>query len=125
MTDIRQIRLIAEELLVGLDTRTLDEDGQSPSFLEEQKGILQRALDESATPERYRVAVVGSFKVGKSSFVNALCGQRVTGFDINFGDSDVAEFTNSHGGVEEQPEHQGVLHVLGTIDDLILRRQVR
>src|SRR5271157_3327076 len=77
MTDIRQIRLIAEELLVGLDTRTLDEDGQSPSFLEEQKGILQRALDESATPERYRVAVVGSFKVGKSCFVNALCGQRV------------------------------------------------
>jgi predicted GTPase len=77
MIDIRTIRLIAKELLVGLDARTLDEEGQCPPFLEEQKGILRRALNESATPERYRVAVVGSFKVGKSSFVNAICGQRV------------------------------------------------
>ena len=43
----------------------------------------------------------------------------LAGFDINFGDSDVAEFTDSHRRVEEQPEHQGVLDILGTIDDLI------
>jgi hypothetical protein len=39
-------------------------------------------------------------------------------FVIYIGDSEVVEFTDSHGGVEEQPDHQGVLNVLGTIHDL-------
>ena len=42
-------------------------------FLGEQIDLLHEALRNAATPETYRVAVVGSFKVGKSSFVNALC----------------------------------------------------
>jgi hypothetical protein len=49
----------------------------------------------------------------------ALVDPDLAGFDINFGDSDVAEFTYPHRRVEEQPEHQGVLNVLGTIHDLI------
>ncbi len=77
MIDIRQDRGIAERLLAGLELAPTNGDEKSQLFLEEQKGFLRRALDESATPERYKVAVVGSFKVGKSSFVNALCGQRV------------------------------------------------
>lgn len=48
-------------------------DDRYRSFLRDQVRILQEALDGAATPETYRVAVVGSFKVGKSAFVNALC----------------------------------------------------
>lgn len=48
-------------------------DEQYRSFLGEQIQILHDAMHTAATPETYRVAVVGSFKVGKSSFVNALC----------------------------------------------------
>lgn len=84
MIDIRQVRGIAERLLAGLEVAATNGDEKSQLFLEEQKGFLRKALDESATPERYKVAVVGSFKVGKSSFVNALCGQRVlTPVDAN------------------------------------------
>src|SRR5208337_1150898 len=49
----------------------------------------------------------------------ALVHPDLAGFDINFGDSDVAEFTDSHCCEEQEPEHQGVLDILGTIDDLI------
>ena len=42
-------------------------------FLGEQVAALREALQQANTPETYRVAVVGSFKVGKSSFVNTLC----------------------------------------------------
>ncbi|KPV54080.1 hypothetical protein SE17_05905 [Kouleothrix aurantiaca] len=48
-------------------------DERYRGFLREQAEMLQEALRNAATPETYRVAVVGSFKVGKSSFVNALC----------------------------------------------------
>jgi hypothetical protein len=84
MTDIRHIRAIAEGLLSGLGSPAMNLDEQSRRFLEEQRGRLRWALDESATPERYKVAVAGSFKVGKSSFVNALCGERLlTPVDAN------------------------------------------
>ncbi|MBX6314158.1 MAG: dynamin family protein [Isosphaeraceae bacterium] len=77
MTDVHRFRMIAEDLLAGLDISALGGDEQFRSLIEEQRGVLRRALDESTIPERYKVAVVGSFKVGKSSFVNALCDQRV------------------------------------------------
>ena len=49
----------------------------------------------------------------------ALVDPDLAGFDINFGNSDVAEFTDPDRREEQEPEHQGVLDVLGTIDDLI------
>ena len=49
----------------------------------------------------------------------ALVDPDLAGFEINFGDSDVAEFTDSHRREEQEPQHQSVLHVLGTIHDLI------
>jgi hypothetical protein len=57
-----------------LDTPAMRGTKQDRTFLDDQKGALLRALDESDTPEVYKVAVGGSFKVGNSSFVNALCG---------------------------------------------------
>lgn len=50
-----------------------EKDESYKSFLNEQIKILQKALQDASTPETYKVAIIGSFKVGKSSFVNALC----------------------------------------------------
>lgn len=40
---------------------------------------LNESLKQAAIPERYRVAIVGRFKVGKSSFVNALLNEQLAG----------------------------------------------
>lgn len=53
------------------------------AFLDQQIAFLQDALDQAAIPERYRVAVVGRFKVGKSAFVNKLAGERLAGVNTN------------------------------------------
>ena len=53
------------------------------SFLAEQIDLLDEALNEAKIPECYRVAVVGRFKVGKSSFVNKLAGERLAGVHTN------------------------------------------
>ena len=52
-------------------------------FLDEQIKSLDEALEQAHIPERYRAAVVGRFKVGKSAFVNKLAGQRLAGVDVN------------------------------------------
>lgn len=52
-------------------------------YLDEQIQLLSGALDQAAIPESYRVAVVGRFKVGKSSFVNKLADERLAGVDTN------------------------------------------
>src|SRR5271157_4266994 len=49
----------------------------------------------------------------------ALVDPDLAGFDINFGNSDVAEFTDPHRCEEQEPQHKGVLHILGTVHDLI------
>lgn len=52
-------------------------------FIDEQVMLLTEALEQAHIPERYRVAVVGRFKVGKSAFVNKLAGERLAGVDTN------------------------------------------
>lgn len=52
-------------------------------FIDEQIESLEEALEQASIPERYRVAVVGRFKVGKSAFVNKLAGERLAGVDTN------------------------------------------
>lgn len=52
-------------------------------FIDEQITLLSEALEQALIPERYRVAVVGRFKVGKSAFVNKLAGERLAGVDTN------------------------------------------
>src|SRR5271165_1653106 len=49
----------------------------------------------------------------------ALVHPDLAGFDINFGDSDVAEFTYPHRREEQEPQHKSVLDILGTVHDLI------
>jgi GTPase SAR1 family protein len=52
-------------------------------FIVDQIARLSEALNEAHIPDRYRVAVVGRFKVGKSAFVNKLAGERLAGVDTN------------------------------------------
>ena len=42
-------------------------------FIARQMTALRTSLERTSLPEHYRVAVVGSFKVGKSSFINKVC----------------------------------------------------
>lgn len=44
---------------------------------------LESVLQSQAIPDCYKVAVVGRFKAGKSSFVNELLGARLAGEDTN------------------------------------------
>src|SRR5208282_1642839 len=52
-------------------------------LLNEQIDLLSDALEQAKIPERYRVAVVGRFKVGKSTFVNKLADERLAGVGTN------------------------------------------
>lgn len=72
---LSQLRLRAQSLANQLEfAQQHDEpDEQYKAMLGDQAAMLREALRQADTPETYRVAVVGSFKVGKSSFVNALC----------------------------------------------------
>ena len=44
---------------------------------------LQDLLEKQGVPSEYRVAVVGRFKAGKSSFVNELLGRKLAGEETN------------------------------------------
>lgn len=59
------------------------EIGSYQDFIDDQIRYLDDALEQARIPERYRVAIVGRFKVGKSAFVNKLTGERLAGVDTN------------------------------------------
>jgi GTP-binding protein EngB required for normal cell division len=91
--DMQQLRQLAANLITFLSRPDAWEDETASSFFAEQQEVLRKALDDSATPERYKVAVVGSFKVGKSSFVNALCDIKgLASVDSNPETAAIAEF---------------------------------
>jgi ribosome biogenesis GTPase A len=50
-------------------------------YLDKQIKSLDDALTVAKIPDFYRVAIVGRFKVGKSSFVNKLTDERLTGVE--------------------------------------------
>jgi GTP-binding protein EngB required for normal cell division len=52
-------------------------------FLEEQIQSLDDALKLANIPDYYRVAIVGRFKVGKSSFVNKITDERLAGVETS------------------------------------------
>lgn len=68
--------LVFEQIQVfSVSARDREKDERYKAFLREQIEALRLALTQSEVPDQYKVAVVGSFKVGKSSFVNALCDE--------------------------------------------------
>ncbi len=72
--------LLLKQRLV--EART-DEMQTYQKFIDEQIRFLDDTIDQACIPDRYRVAVVGRFKVGKSAFVNKLAGERLAGVDTN------------------------------------------
>ncbi len=94
-----RILLLRQQLT---DTREKELAAYHP-FLNEQINLLSDALEQAKIPERYRVAVVGRFKVGKSSFVNKLADQRLAGVDTNPETAAISVFrydTQAHAEVE-------------------------
>ena len=51
--------------------------------LQDEIDLLKQSLDKSEVPELFRIAVVGTFKTGKSSFVNKLAEERLAGVETN------------------------------------------
>ena len=72
--ELRGLTEQAVELFINAQQQETDEHYKA--FLNEQINTLNNALVNSQTSDRYKVAVVGSFKVGKSSFVNVLCDEK-------------------------------------------------
>jgi GTPase SAR1 family protein len=59
---------------------------EQPSYrnrLQEEIDLLKSSLSQSEVPELFRIAVVGTFKTGKSSFVNKLAEERLAGVETN------------------------------------------
>ena len=55
---------------------------------------LIKTLDDNSIPEDYRVAVIGRFKAGKSSFVNELLEQKLASEDTNPETAAITSFKN-------------------------------
>ncbi|MDR6219231.1 dynamin family protein [Deinococcus soli (ex Cha et al. 2016)] len=75
LNPIQDLRAQRNHAAYILDTLT-DFQAQLPTpdpFITRQIAALEASLDRTSLPEHYRVAVVGSFKVGKSSFINKVC----------------------------------------------------
>ena len=62
----------AERLRRNLSELIEAEQSSYRSKLREEIELIEKILDSSKVPEHFRIAVVGTFKTGKSSFVNAL-----------------------------------------------------
>src|SRR4051812_28142464 len=78
-----ELRDRAEALRRGIMRVTEGEPATSRSQLQADTDALSEALRASEVPEYFRVAVVGQFKTGKSSFVNRLADERLAGVETN------------------------------------------
>jgi len=77
LSRLGELRKLAEQMVrIFENAQKVERDKEYMVFLGKQADILRKALHDSATPGDYKVAIVGSFKVGKSSFVNALCDMK-------------------------------------------------
>ncbi len=78
-----EVRDQAERLRLDLLALLKQEQPNYRSRLQEEIDQLKSSLDNSKVPELFRVAVVGTFKTGKSSFVNNLLEERFAGVETN------------------------------------------
>lgn len=73
----------AELLRINL-TKLIEKE--QPSYrtkIREEIELLENAIENSELPETFRIAVVGTFKTGKSSFVNKLSEEKLAGVETN------------------------------------------
>ncbi len=77
------IRDQAERLRLELSALIEKEQSSYRGRLREEIELIGKELDSSKIPENFRIAVVGTFKTGKSSFVNKLAEERLAGVETN------------------------------------------
>ncbi len=77
------IRDQAERLRLELSVLIKKEQSSYRGRLLEEIALIEKELDNSKIPENFRIAVVGTFKTGKSSFVNKLAEERLAGVETN------------------------------------------
>ena len=78
-----EVRDQAERLRLDLMELIQQEQPNYRTRLQEESEQLKRTLEQSEVPELFRIAVVGTFKTGKSSFVNKLAEERLAGVETN------------------------------------------
>ena len=81
--DLFTARGQAERLRIELSQLIEAEQQTHRSTLREEIEHIKGALDKSKVPEHFRIAIVGTFKTGKSSFVNKLAEERLAGVETN------------------------------------------
>lgn len=81
--DLFTARDQAERLRIELSQLIESEQQAHRSTLREEIDNVKDALDKSKVPEHFRIAIVGTFKTGKSSFVNKLADERLAGVETN------------------------------------------
>lgn len=78
-----EVRDQVERLRLDLTELIKKEQPTYRSRLKEEIDLLKESLDKSEVPELFRIAIVGAFKTGKSSFVNKLAEERLAGVETN------------------------------------------
>lgn len=81
--DLRTRRKNVEGLRTRMEGVIDRADANQRQFLDTQIALLSKCLESTEIPDFYRIAVVGQFKTGKSSFVNRLAGERLAGVETN------------------------------------------
>ncbi|TSA38012.1 MAG: hypothetical protein D4R63_11990 [Methylococcaceae bacterium] len=82
-TDLISLRDDATKIRDKLEESIKTELPKYKSVLNECANSLDNALSQTQLPEYYKVAVIGRFKVGKSSFVNKLANERLAGVETS------------------------------------------
>jgi len=83
INELNVLRQHIEELRSKLSDSVKLELPAYKDFLKENIDDLDKVLEISKVPDYYKVAIVGRFKVGKSSFVNALTTSKLAGVSTN------------------------------------------
>jgi hypothetical protein len=78
-----EVRDQAERLRLDLSVLLQQEQPGYRNRLQEEIELLEQWLNKSEVPELFRIAVVGTFKTGKSSFVNKLAQVPLAGVETN------------------------------------------
>ena len=78
-----ELRDQAERFRMDLSHLVKKEKAGHRANIQEQIDILQDELRKSEVPENFRIAIVGTFKTGKSSFVNRLAEEHLAGVQTN------------------------------------------
>jgi len=102
-SDIRTLAHHIDQVREALLRRADVEIAQVGKECKRTSDALAKLLEEQKLPESYKVAVVGRFKAGKSSFVNELLEARLASEDTNPETAAVTHLPAWRGGQGHHP----------------------